>query len=118
MGLWKFGQGIWGNFGNIVCMKIKLSKNQWEFIGKKAGLVRKSPSESVNEVKQIIDDGQRAYRLKKTIGACPDFDNSYYQEAWKFGYRMAMQKMSLEEAYTNFMFHKKEYKSNEDKETL
>ena len=50
------------------------------------------------EIKQIIDDGQRAFRLKKSITDCPNFDSSIHRKAWKAGFYSAMDRVSVEAA--------------------
>jgi len=103
----------------MINIKIKLSKNQWEEIGKKSGWMKKAQLEDSNlftmlcnqldNIKQIIDDGQRAFGLKKGINNCPNFDNPIYKEAWKAGYRSSMHKKTLHEAFNDFM---KQYSLN------
>jgi|688.fasta_scaffold521728_2 hypothetical protein len=47
---------------------------------------------------QFIEEGQRAYRLKKSIGDCPNFDNQPYRKAWKAGYYSARYGVSAKAA--------------------
>lgn len=51
----------------------------------------------MNEIEALIDDGQRAYRLGKSIGVCPKFDNPIHIKAWKLGFRSAMHRLSVAE---------------------
>lgn len=50
----------------------------------------------------ILDDGMRAFRLKKPMSACPDFDNPLHKQAWKHGFRQALQRRTLNEALNCF----------------
>jgi hypothetical protein len=47
---------------------------------------------------QFVDDGQRAYRLKKSINDCPDFDIYAYKQAWRAGYFSARDGVSVSAA--------------------
>ena len=58
---------------------------------------------NLNEIKQIIDDGQRASRLKKKITDCPDFDKNIHQQAWKAGYYSALHGVSAQAAFDAFL---------------
>ncbi len=80
-------------------MKIKLSKSEWVKIGKMGGWVEQNSF----TIKGIIDDGQRAYRLRKSIGDCPSFDDPVFIQAWKHGYRSSMRKFTLEKAFNDFI---------------
>jgi hypothetical protein len=44
---------------------------------------------------QFVDDGQRAYRLKKSIGDCPKFDIEAYRQAWRAGFFSARDRVSV-----------------------
>jgi hypothetical protein len=82
-------------------MKV-LDRKQIKTTGKKIGQIKQSQSVNYDEIKQLIDDGQRAFRLKDTINACPDFENPIHKEAWKSGYRSALYGFTLNEALNNF----------------
>lgn len=51
----------------------------------------------------LIDDGQRAYRLRYGIGDHPNFEDSNDIAAWKAGYRAARQGVSLDTALATFL---------------
>jgi hypothetical protein len=52
--------------------------------------------------RELIDDGQRNYRLRKEVNSCPKFDSSIHSAAWKFGYYSAMHKIPLNVAVETF----------------
>ena len=54
-------------------------------------------------IEGIIDDGQRNYRLRNEISSCPKFANPLLIKAWKFGYKSAINKLSLKEALDQFI---------------
>jgi len=41
------------------------------------------------ELYQMVVDGQRAYRLRSPVSACPPFENEAHRRAWKAGYYSA-----------------------------
>jgi len=53
-------------------------------------------------IEGIIDDGQRNYRLRNE-SSCPKFANPLLIKAWKFGYKSAINKLSLKEALEQFI---------------
>ena len=53
-------------------------------------------------IEGIIDDGQRNYRLRNE-SSCPKFANPLLIKAWKFGYKSAINKLSLKEALDQFI---------------
>jgi len=55
------------------------------------------------DIKTIIDDGQRAYRLRRGIHTYPKFDNPIYIHAWKAGYRAAMHRWTTDEIFKDFI---------------
>jgi hypothetical protein len=58
-------------------------------------------------LRSLMDDGQRAYRLRKSIGDCPNFELDSYKSAWKAGYYTARSRVSLDVCFTTW---KKEHK--------
>ena len=34
----------------------------------------------------FIDDGQRAYRLRRTLDDCPAFEDEVFRKAWRAGF--------------------------------
>jgi len=53
----------------------------------------------------FIDDGQRAYRLNKSINECPDFSNPEHRDLWKVGWHSARDGVSKSVAFST---HRKE----------
>jgi hypothetical protein len=82
-------------------MKV-LDRKQRKTTGKKIGQIKQSQQEDFNEIKQIIDEGQRACHLRKSINACPNFDNPIHRKAWKAGYHSALHRKTLNEAFNDF----------------
>ena len=54
-------------------------------------------------IEDKIDDGRRNYRLGYEISSCPKFVNPLLIKAWKFGYKSAINKLSLKEALDQFI---------------
>jgi len=52
---------------------------------------------NIAEVKSLIEDGKRAYRLRKFISEAPAFEMNWQQEAWKSGFRAAKFNMVSDE---------------------
>jgi len=58
---------------------------------------------NIDLIRQIIDDGQRNYRLRELISYCPKFEDPIYINAWKAGYYSARDKISLDVALITFI---------------
>lgn len=43
---------------------------------------------STIDVLSFVEDGRRAYRLKRSINSCPNFDIEVYKQAWIAGWSM------------------------------
>jgi hypothetical protein len=52
--------------------------------------------------RELINEGQENYRLRKEVNICPKFDNPLHIAAWKFGYYSAMHKIPLNAAVEKF----------------
>lgn len=53
--------------------------------------------------RELIDDGQRNYRLRNEVNSCPKFDNPIHIAAWKTGYYSARDKVSVDAALATFI---------------
>jgi len=58
---------------------------------------------STADIQEFLNDGQRAYRLRKSIADCPAFDNEVFRRAWKAGYHSARQGVSPDAAIQTFL---------------
>lgn len=58
---------------------------------------------STADIQQFLDDGQRAYRLRRSIASCPAFDNEVFRRAWKAGYYSARDGVSVQAASQTFL---------------
>lgn len=47
--------------------------------------------------KYLYDDGQRAFRLKKGICDCPDFESKKDRDDWNLGFRDALRRKNYNE---------------------
>lgn len=52
---------------------------------------------------ELIDDGQRNYRLRNEVNSCPQFDKSLHIAAWKAGYYSALHNVSVNAALATFL---------------
>jgi hypothetical protein len=55
------------------------------------------------DICEFLDAGRRAYRLRRSVRECPNFDNAVYVRAWKAGYYSARDRVSLEAAVQTFL---------------
>lgn len=53
---------------------------------------------------QFFDEGQRAYRLKRSTKDCPNFDLEIYKKAWKSGFKLALRGFGLKDGFQQFLY--------------
>jgi len=58
---------------------------------------------STADIQEFLEDGQRAYRLRRSITSCPAFDNEVFKRAWKAGYYSARDGVSANAAAQAFL---------------